>query len=99
MAVVGISPEEALAICDDLQAHTNEMRVRLGTIGQNIGDLAGAHYVSATMSAFQAKFESESKPQLTEVLNTADAAVEGTRKVIAVQLARQDDAGTEIARV
>ena len=99
MSLVGITPEEALAICDDLQAHTDAMRGRLGAIGTNISDLASAHYISATMTAFQTKFESESRKQLTDVLNTADAAVAGTREVIRVQMERQENEGAAILRV
>ena len=99
MSLVGITPEEALAICDDLQGHTDAMRVRLDALGSNIGDLAGAHYISATMTAFQTKFESESRKQLTDVLNTADAAVAGTREVIRVQMERQENEGAAILKV
>ncbi len=99
MSLVGITPEEALAICDNLQSHTDAMRVRLDAIGHSIGDLTGANYISATMSAFQTKFESESRPQLVDVLNTADAAVAGTREVIRVQMERQENEGAAILRV
>lgn len=96
MALVGITPSEALQLCDQLQSHTDTMRSQLGVLGQNISDLASAHYISATMTAFHTKFESESRQQLTDVLNRADEAVMGTREVIRVQMERQESAGAAI---
>ena len=99
MGLVGISPQQATNLCDDLQTHTDTMRQQLGVIGTNVGDLQSHHYISDTMDAFQLKFESESKKQMTDVLNTATEAITGTREVIRVQLERQAGAGTEIKSV
>src|SRR5262245_33711188 len=97
--LVGISPQDALALCNSLQHSTDDMRAALANIGTNIGELAYSNYKSATMSAFLMKFDSESKPQLTKVLDTADTAVTGTREVIRVQIERQEQAAHSVQKV
>ncbi len=98
-SLVGIGPAEALSLCDTLQTHTDTMRGALSRIGDKVLDLQSHNYISDTMDAFQGKYESESKPQLEKVFNTADAAVQGTREVVRVQLERQAQGANAVQKV
>lgn len=99
MAVVGIDYDAAQAKCTMLEHDIDEFRAQLNSIGTSLSQLTHADYISATMDAFQAKFDTESRPQMEKIIARAQSAVDGTRKVIEAQRARQETEGAAVNRI
>lgn len=99
MTVVGIDYDAAQAKCTTLEHDIDAMRAQLSSIATSLSQLTHADYISATMDAFQAKFDADSKPQMEKIIARAQSAVDGTRKVIEAQRVRQETEGAAVNRV
>ena len=87
--LVGIDPATAETICKNLDHSIESIDTQKKAIKVQVDELATVNYVSATTAAARNRFDTESDPQLTKLLNTARSAVTGTREVIRVQMERQ----------
>lgn len=61
--VVGISPEEVLAIAENLKSHCETMLHADTVIHQNAQELAGFNYRAAVTATLLGKYETETNPK------------------------------------
>ncbi|BBY53940.1 hypothetical protein H7J07_04725 [Mycobacterium koreense] len=96
--VVGISPEEVLAIAENLKSHCETMLHADTVIHQNAQELAGFNYRAAVTATLLGKYETETNPKFVPLLERARDAAQGVITTCEAQMQNQDAGASEVAK-
>mgnify|MGYP000849897443 FL=1 len=99
MSHVDVAPDEARALVGKLNALVEEFRSQTRTISTQVGEIAGANYVSETTHALQNRWEGETLPQFQKIFNRVEEANRGTNTGVDTSMDIQGSAGAAIGRV